>query len=400
MRLLSLPKPGPAYRFRVLIMLTVLSGFCQGLMLPLLTVMLEKDGVSSSMNGLNAAAMYVGTFATMFFIEIPFRRFGYKPLIICGMLLMAISVMLFPIWYNLGFWVLLRIVVGIGDSSLHFCTQLWIIASSPKQKRGRNISLYGMSYSIGFSIGPIGLNLLKLSHWLPFVSIFIFLSLGLLVLSRLPNEYGEREAHSLEKSVGKRYSKAIMLGWFALLPALLYGYMESTMNSNFPIYGIKLGITDTWLSFLLPAIGLGSLILQFPLGALSDRIGRRSVLTGAGMLGGIAFLAIPFAGKQEWIILILLAIAGGLVGSFFSLGLAYLADLLPRNLLACSNVLSSILFSVGSLIGPNAGGFGMQYLSLGSMFYILGGCFLVFSLIGLLFRVRPKESTDKLEIAT
>jgi len=127
-------------------------------------------------------------------------------------------------------------------------------------------------------------------------------------------------------------------------------------------------------------------VLQLPLGWLSDRIGRRTVLTGAGLLGGLAFVAIPFAGTAEWVILLLLVTAGGMVGSFFSLGLAYMADLLPRPLLACANVLSSILFSVGSLIGPNAGGFGIQYVSLGSMFFFLGGGFLAFALIGFFYR--------------
>ena len=382
----ALTKPGPHYRFRVLILLTILSGFCQGLLLPLLTVLLERDGVSSSVNGLNAAAMYVGTFATMFFIEIPFRRYGYKPLIIGGLLLMLVSVSLFPFSANLWIWVVLRMMTGVGDSALHFCTQLWIIASSPKTSRGRNIALYGMSYSIGFSIGPLGLNLLKLTQWLPFAAIVFFILLSLALLIRLPNEHGERADKAEENRAGKRYARAIRLGWFALIPALLYGYMESTMNSNFPIYGLKLGLTDTWLSFLLPAIGLGSLVLQLPLGRLSDRIGRRTVLTGAGLLGGLAFVAIPFAGTAEWVILLLLVTAGGMVGSFFSLGLAYMADLLPRPLLACANVLSSILFSVGSLIGPNAGGFGIQYVSLGSMFFFLGGGFLLFALIGFFYR--------------
>lgn len=383
---LSLTKPGPHYRFRVLILLTILSGFCQGLLLPLLTVLLERDGISSSMNGLNAAAMYVGTFASMFFIEIPFRRFGYKPLIICGLLLMLVSVSLFPFSANLWFWVVLRMMTGIGDSALHFCTQLWIIASSPKTSRGRNIALYGMSYSVGFSIGPLGLNLLKLTSWLPFAAIGFFILISLALLIRLPNEHAEKADKAEANSASKRYARVVRIGWFALIPALLYGYMESTMNSNFPIYGLKLGLTDTWLSFLLPAIGLGSLVLQLPLGRLSDRIGRRPVLTGAGLIGGLAFVAIPFVGKAEWAILILLMTAGGLVGSFFSLGLAYMADILPRPLLASANVLSSILFSVGSLIGPNAGGLGIQYVSLGSMFYFLGGGFLLFALIGIIYR--------------
>lgn len=389
----TLPRTDAAgSRIGILIVIVILAGFSQGLLLPLLTVLLEKNGVSSGMNGLNAATLYIGTFIATFFVERPLRRFGYKPVIAGGIILVLVASVGFSLWENSVYWIALRLLAGMGESSLHFCTQLWIIASSPKDKRGRNISLYGMSYAIGFSIGPIGLNLLKYGNYVPFLTIAFFFAASLLLVSRLTNDFPEKHQRTDDPNRnGNRYSTVYRLAWFALVPSFLYGYMESTMNSNFPVYGLRMGLGEGWISILLPAVGLGSLVLQLPLGSLSDRIGRKKILIAAALLGGMAFLAIPWAGNRVWLILFLLGLAGGLVGSFFSLGLAYLADLLPGSLLASANVIASIHFSLGSIIGPNAGGLGMESLSLGSMFYFIGGFFLLFGLCGLLYRKSSSE---------
>ena len=50
----------PAYRLFVLILMVLIAGFSQGMLLPLLAIMLEQAGVSSALNGLNAAALYIG----------------------------------------------------------------------------------------------------------------------------------------------------------------------------------------------------------------------------------------------------------------------------------------------------------------------------------------------------
>lgn len=383
------------YRLRLLILVTVLSGMSQGLLLPMLTLLQAKAGVASGLNGLTAAAMYLGTSAAMFFVEAPLRRYGYKPVIAAGLFIVGGAALLFPLWSPIWFWSLLRILIGVGDSSLHYCTQLWIIASSPPGQRGKRIAMYGMAYAIGFSIGPSGMHLARLSTWLPFYAIGALLGICFLLLLRMQNAFPgeEREEEETEKekrreeapALKKRYIQAIGIGWFALLPSLLYGYMESSMNSNFPLYGLKLGLSDAWIATLLPAIGLGSLVLQIPLGALSDRGNRKLVLMVAGFLGACAFLAVPST-VNPWVLLILLGLAGGLVGSFFSLGLAYLADLLPKRLLPAGNAIASLNFSIGSLMGPSAGGFGMQYLAPGSMFAFIGGGFLLFTLLGCIHR--------------
>uniref|UniRef100_UPI000FDC1857 MFS transporter n=1 Tax=Paenibacillus ehimensis TaxID=79264 RepID=UPI000FDC1857 len=113
----------------------------------------------------------------------------------------------------------------------------------------------------------------------------------------------------------------------------------------------------------------------------------KPVLMTAGLLGGAAFAAVPFAAQGNLLMLLLLfGLAGGLVGSFFTLGLAYAADVVPKAVLPRTNVIASVLFSIGSITGPNIGGFSMQYFSVHSMFYWLGGAYVLFALLGLWFR--------------
>src|SRR5699024_5858664 len=91
--------------------------------------------------------------------------------------------------------------------------------------------------------------------------------------------------------------------------------------------------------------------------ALSDRIGRRGVLAIALSGGALAFGAAGFFEGSAWVLLGFFVLAGMFVGSTFSLGISYMADLVPKELLPTGNLLCGIAFSIGSLSGPILGGF-------------------------------------------
>lgn len=372
------------YRLAALLLVVVIAGMSQGLLLPLLSILLERSGISPELNGYNSAAMYIGIFLTMFIIEKPVVRFGYKRVIVTGIALVTISTLLFPLTHSLAAWFALRLLVGIGDSALHFATQLWIVSASPADKRGRTISLYGMAYGAGFSIGPLGINLLPYGEWLPFMACSLFFVTILLLVLRMKNEWPEKQGK--DPAGENRYLRTYRLAWFVLIPGLLYGLMESSMNSSFPLYALRIELDQHWISLLLLAFGVGGLLLQLPLGIWSDRIGRKPVLIGCGFVGAAAFLAIPAAGDRLYLLFALFVIAGGVVGSFFSLGLAYAADILPRRMLPAANVIASIHFSIGSIMGPTQGGLGLRYVAPDSLFYFLGFAFLAFAMSGFGFR--------------
>ena len=108
-------------RFKILVIIVAISGFSQGMLLPLISVIFEGDGVSSSINGLNATGLYIGTLLVAPFMEAPLRRFGFKPIIIVGGIFVFISLLAFPLWKSIVFWYILRLIIGVGRSCPSFC---------------------------------------------------------------------------------------------------------------------------------------------------------------------------------------------------------------------------------------------------------------------------------------
>lgn len=375
--------------FAILILAIIVAGISQGMLLPVLAIFLEKMGVSSTLNGLNAAVLYIGSFGMTLVAERLLGVLGFKKLMLGGLLLVLITLPLFPVYPSIAFWFLLRLLVGIGDSAVHYSAQLWVLMVTPSEHRGRNLSIYGMSYGIGFSIGPLGIKLLDWGIYAPFLLLAgLFLIVVILVIWKLP--HGTPEKTATDEPAQRRFVKSYSWAWYALIPAFLYGYMEAAMNSNFPVYGLRVGFSTGDIAFLLPFIGIGGLILQLPLGILSDRYGRKKMLMICGGLGGLLFLFVPMAETNMIAIAAIFALAGGLIGSFFSLGLAYAADMLPKVYLPAANVLASFHFNAGSIIGPALGGKGIEMGSPASLFWVLGGCYMIFAATGFIFKEKSK----------
>jgi MFS family permease len=370
------------FRFWVLVTIVAISGFSQGMLLPLIAVIFEQSGVSSSLNGLNATALYIGILLVSPFMEMPLRKYGYKPIIILGGALVVIALAMFPLWKAFWFWFCLRALIGIGDHALHFATQTWITSSSPAEKRGRNISLYGLFFGVGFASGPLMTPLVNVNEALPFIVSSVLCLIGWLFVFSLKNEFPEQEVeiNSFFNTI-KRFRKTIKYGWVAFLPPFCYGFLESSLNGSFPVYALRMGIDVASVSLVLTAFAIGSIITQLPLGVLSDQYGRRNILMVVLLLGFLTFTTASIFEHSFIGLFISILLSGMVVGSTFSLGISYMTDLVPKNLLATGNLFCGIFYSLGSLSGPIIGGVFIQFFKGISFFYIISTLLLTLSII-------------------
>ena len=374
-------------RFRILLVIIALAGMTQGLLIPLLTTMLEQRGVSSSINGLNAASMYVGMLLMAPFVGSVVRRIGYNGAILTGLSAIACCAFLFPLFDGPPVWSVLLFLVGVGDYLLHYSTQLWVTSTSPAETRGRHIALYGFAFGAGFGLGPLGLNLLTWGLWVPFSIMGLCLLAAVMLAARLepgkpPAEKGKGKAR-----IGGKSADIYRWAFVALCPAFLYGFLDASLAAGFPVYGHREGLGTGWISVLLSAFVCGGLVLQMPLGLLSDRFGRKNVLMTICLLGGTGLAAVPHFTGQPAVLLGLFGLIGGLLGSLYSLGLAYLADILPSSHLPEANAIAGAHFGVGSMIGPYAGGLLIHHVGGGGLFYAIATAFLAFVLLAALYPV-------------
>ena len=197
-------------------------------------------------------------------MEMPLRKYGYKPVIIFGGALVIISLALFPLWKTFWFWFALRLLIGIGDNALHFATQTWITSSSPKEKLGRNISLYGLFFGIGFATGPLLTPLVNVSQSLPFIVSSILCLIGWGFVFTLKNELPDQAASTNSFLVTiRQFKKAFKYGWIAFLPPFSYGFLESSLNGSFPVYALRMNMDVASVSLVLSAFAIGGILTSY-----------------------------------------------------------------------------------------------------------------------------------------
>lgn len=252
---------------------------------------------------------------------------------------------------------------------LHVGTQTWITTTSDPSKIGRQVSIYGVFFGIGFAVGPYLASTVQYGLATPFIVSTILCLIGWLLLLPTKNAFpAQDEAKTESKSSFSRYKQVVGLAWIALIGPLAYGVLEAMLNSNLPVYALRKGWSVSEVSFLLPAFAVGGIITQIPLGILSDKYGRDRILTWTFSVSTGIFLLAAVFDQYYWIVFACMLIAGMVIGSCFSLGLGFMTDLLPRHLLPAGNILSGIAFSIGSIMGPVLGGVFIEKIQYTSFF--------------------------------
>ncbi|MBC1402083.1 MFS transporter [Listeria booriae] len=380
------------FKFWILTVVVAISGLSQGLLLPLISIIFEEHGISAGINGFHATGIYIGVLLVSPFIEAPLHRFGYKPIIIVGGGIVALALLLFPLWFNLYFWFVLRLLIGVGDHMLHFSSQTWIGAMSHPSKRGRNMAVYGLFFSLGFAIGPQLVNLMAINVNLPFFisGLMVVIAWGLVWFLR--NEFVAESAVIREISFFgslRRFSDVFKLAWIAMIPPFVYGILETALNATFPIVGLRDGIPQAMVVTIISSFSVGTILFQMPIGILSDRMGRGKVLPLFVGIGAVVFFVTAFV-SNSFVLIGMFFVLGIFLGSMYSLGLSYMTDLTPLELLPAGNILVGMSFSLGSILGPSVSGIMIGLFGNDVFYFVITGL-LVLAFIALFFGKKGRQ---------
>lgn len=137
--------------------------------------------------------------------------------------------------------------------------------------------------------------------------------------------------------------------------------METGGFALFPVYGSRLGYSEGDAALLLTMIGLGNVLLQIPIGMLSDRIkDRRYLLLGCAIIGLVGMLFLPSIAHNWHFLAAVLFVWGGVVAALYTIGLAHLGSRLSGHELANANAAFVLCYGLGMVIGPQAIGIGMD----------------------------------------
>lgn len=347
-------------KFIILSIIVCISGFSQGLLLPLISFIFEGRGVSPALSGLHASGLYIGVFVSALFIEAPLRKYGYLPMIVIGGVTVGVSLFLFPFLENIWFWFVLRLIIGVADNVLHFSTQTWLIQSTPQKQMGKIIAFYGLFFSFGFMVGPKVSELVVINEALPFIVSAALTMIAWPLIFLLP---GARKEKPVDAGVPssffntlKNFKAVIITSWACFLMPMLFGIFEGSLNTNFPVFALRNDFEVSEVTWILPMFSFGAILLQVPIGILGDKIGRSRLISILLVFGLGIFLLMEVFSDSFIMLMVLFALAGIFVGSMYSLGISYMADMTPDYNLPAGNLIAGMFFSIGSILGPVIGG--------------------------------------------
>ncbi|MBB4441409.1 MFS family permease [Rhizobium leguminosarum] len=325
-------------------------GIAIGLGLPLLSIILEKRGISSTLIGLNTAMAGVAAMAAAPVTTKLAHIYGVAPTMIWAVLISALSALGFYYAQDFWMWFPLRFAFHGATTTLFILSEFWINAASPPSKRGFVLGIYATVLSLGFAAGPLLFSILGSDGIFPFL-----IGAGAILLAAIPIFIARDESPVLEEKPELHFMRYVFLVPTATAAVFIFGAVEAGGLSLFPIFAVRAHFTESQAALLLTMMGVGNVIFQIPLGLLSDRIAdKRPLLAGMALMGFIGSMMLPLL-LNNWLLMAgLLLFWGGCVSGLYTVGLSHLGSRLTGSDLAAANAAFVFCYAMGTVAGPQA----------------------------------------------
>ena len=333
-------------------------GIAIGLGLPLLSIILEKRGISSTMIGLNTAMAGVAAMMAAPITSRLAHDFGVARTMMTAVVISAISALGFYFADAFWMWFPLRIVFHGATTMLFILSEFWINAAAPPKRRGMVLGMYATGMAVGFAGGPLLFSALGSDGITPFL-----VGSAIILLAAIPIYLARHESPDLDEKPNHHFVRYIWLVPMASAAAFVYGSVQAGGLSLFPIYATREGFNESQAALLLTVMAIGNMAFQIPIGMLSDRIKDRRILLGLmAFTGVVGTLALPLL-VDNWVLLSsLLLLWGGCVSGMYTVGLTHLGSRLTGSDLVAANAAFIFCYAMGTIAGPQTVGISMDVL--------------------------------------
>lgn len=265
-------------------------------------------------------------------------------------------------------WFLFRIVTGACLAGLYIVAESWLNGASGDTTRGRLLAIYMVVVTGGLALGQLLLTTADPGGFTLFLLASVLLSLAVvpiaLVLFPAP----------AVPSVGPvPYRLILATAPIGLVGALITGTANGALLGMGAVWGAESGLAVGRIAVLLTLSLIGGAVLQWPLGALSDRFSRRRVIfvsttVASALAVGLAVLD-PFSPLVPLVIFVL----GGFTFPMYSLSASHVNDLVGPTLVVSASAAIMLANGVGSIAGPVGASIVMSLVGPQGLWIVIAG---------------------------
>jgi len=245
-------------------------------------------------------------------------RIGYKLPLVAGLIGDALSMFLYSVSRLPIHLALVRVLHGTTGASIGPATMSVMAGYSGGRQKGRVMGFYGMALAMATLVG-YGLSG-TLASRLGYTAVFLFgaamLLIGVMLSLWLPSSrQGSSDTKTSPAGFGKAKDLIIRKGLGVAYCSIFAQYFTfGGVVTLLPLYVKGLGMEAFHVGMLLAIFAIMFIILQFPSGAFSDRVGRL-IPTALGLSLAIVSLVM----MPSVVVFPLLAVATGLYGTAYGI---------------------------------------------------------------------------------
>ena len=319
------------------------------------------NGMQSTLLGIRGAAESFSTFEMSIVMSCYFvgflggsrmapgmiRRVGHVRVFAALASLISAVMILYPTFPNVVLWSLGRVLIGFCFSAVYVTAESWLNNAADNSNRGQALSLYMIVQTFGIVIAQALLLIPDSSGFILFVipSILVSFAITPILLSISPTPAFDTTKPMSLRQLGE-FSPLGCVGMFLL------GGIFAAQFGMASVYGAEAGLSVAQISLYVAMFFLGAVILQYPIGWISDRMDRRALIVIVAGIGAGGSILGMMLGQNYPVLLVSAFIMGGMSNPLYSLLIAHTNDFLEHDDMAAASGGLVFINGLGAILGP------------------------------------------------
>lgn len=286
--------------------------------------------------------------------------------------------LLYAVLPDIWVWTLLRVVIGFCFCGVYVTAESWLNNAASNETRGQALSAYMIVQMLGIIAGQVLLNFSDPAGFMLFILPSVLLSFAF-----LPILLTAQAAPNFEATRAMGFAKLFRTSPLGCVGMFLTGGIYSAMMGMAAVWGVQKGLSVAQISVFVGAMYVGGLILQYPVGLISDRMDRRRLILTLSTIGAavMGLAALVDAGLLFNVAVAL--VLGGMVNPLYALLIAHTNDPLSTEDMAGASAGLLMLNGLGAVFGPILTGWLMERVGPPGFFIFIGALLLVMALYAL-----------------
>ena len=363
-----------------------------GLQGTLIGVRAVLEGFSFISTGLIIAGYYFGFLGGSIVIPLFIERVGHIRVFGALASLASIAILLHSLFLDPTLWFLIRMLTGFCIAGIFIIMESWLNNKSTNTTRGKLLSFY---FIITFSFVAVGQLLLNLSDPAK-MNLFILVSI-LLSFAVLPILLSVSAAPEFSNPKRISFKELYIISPLGFFGAFITGLSHSAVFGFGAVYAVAKGFDTFNISVFMLIIIIFGAIFQWPIGTMSDRFDRRTMLIGVTLIASVLSIFIVATSYLSLILFfIIVAFFSGMSLPMYSLAIAHINDFIKPDEIVGVSATVQFIVGVGAILGPISASLFMNIFGADGFFVYLFLTHLSLGLFGI-YRMSKRAKPENLE---